>query len=73
MSVPLRIKVKTIINYTSRKGVFIINKKFTKINKRVIGIFSAAVMSVSMLAVGGMTASAASQYQNSNYAVCNHI
>jgi hypothetical protein len=49
------------------------NKKFTKISKRVIGIFAAAVMSVSMLAVGGMTASAASQYQNGNYAVCDQM
>lgn len=35
------------------------NKKFTKMSKRVIGLVAAAVMSVSMLAVGGMTASAA--------------
>ena len=49
------------------------NKKFTKMSKRVIGLVAAAVMSVSMLAVGGMTASAASDYQNGNYAVCGHI
>ena len=39
------------------------------ISKKVIGLVAAAVMSVSMFTVGSMTASAASQYQNSNYAV----
>lgn len=34
------------------------NKKVTKISKKVIGLVTAAVLSVSMLAVGGMTASA---------------
>ena len=48
-------------------------KNVTKMSKRIIGLVAAAVMSVSMLAVGGMTASAASEYQNSNYAVCDHI
>ena len=34
-------------------------KNVTKMSKRIIGLVAAAVMSVSMLAVGGMTASAA--------------
>lgn len=39
------------------------------ISKRVISLVAAAVMSVSMLTVGSMTASAASEYHNNNYAV----
>lgn len=39
------------------------------ISKKVISLVAAAVMSVSMLTVGGLTASAASEYQNNNYAV----
>ena len=38
------------------------------ISKRVISLVAAAVMSVSMLTVGSLTASA-SEYQNNNYAV----
>lgn len=47
-------------------------KKMTSkknIGKKVIGLVAAAVMSVSMFTVGGMTASAASEYQNKNFAV----